>query len=335
MKRRLGRANNPIEVSALGMGCWAIGGPWSILRDEGPTPAGWGDVDDAESIRAVQAALDAGITFFDTAANYGCGHSERILGKALGDRRKDVVIATKFGHVIDEETRIMRGDDDAIVANLRRDCENSLRRLNTDVIDLYQLHAANLDPGKAVPVRELLEELVVEGKIRAYGWSTDHVDRAEVFVEGESCASIQFSLNLFNDNSEIVSLCEANDLACVNKKPLASGILTGKFTVDSTFPENDMRRAIDFKDPQWAGTLKMVDGLRDALTSGGRTLAQGALAWIWARSDRTIPIPGARSEKQVRENAGAMAHGPLTSAEFEEANRIVAEIREELAGEAD
>ena len=330
MKRRLGRADNSIEVSALGMGCWAIGGPWSILREAGPRTAGWGDVDDAESIRAVQAALDAGITFFDTAANYGCGHSEQILGKALGDRRKDVVIATKFGHRIDPETRIMHGDDDVIVEKLREDCEDSLRRLNTDYIDLYQLPAGNLDPKKAVPVRELLEELVKEGKIRAYGWSTDHLDRAEVFAEGANCASIQFSLSLVNDNPEIVSLCEANDLACVNKKPLASGILTGKFTADSTFPENDMRHAIDFKDPQWAGTLRMVDGLRDVLTSGGRTLAQGALAWVWARSDRTIPIPGARNEKQVRENAAAMAHGPLTSAEFEEANRVVASIREEL-----
>ena len=328
MKRKLGRSG--MEVSALGMGCWAIGGPWSILREDGPSAAGWGDVDDAESIRAIRAALDAGITFFDTAANYGCGHSERILGEALGDRRNDVVIATKFGHRIDPETRIMHGDDDVIVERLRQDCEDSLRRLNTDCIDLYQLHAGNLEPEKAVPVRELLEELVREGKIRAYGWSTDHLDRAEVFAEGASCASIQFSLNLFNDNPEIVSLCETKDLACVNKKPLASGILTGKFTQETTFPENDMRRVIDFKSPRFGGMLQMIDGLRDVLTSDGRTLAQGALAWIWARSDRTIPIPGARNEAQVRENAEAMVHGPLTDAESEEASRIVSEIRERL-----
>ncbi len=331
--RRLGRSG--IEVSALGMGCWAIGGPWSILHEDGPSAAGWGKVDDAESIRTIHAALDAGVTFFDTAANYGCGHSERILGKALGDRRKDVVIATKFGHIIDEETKIMRGDDDAIVANLRQDCENSLRRLGTDYIDLYQLHAGNLDPEKAVPVRELLEDLVTEGKIRAYGWSTDHVDRAEVFAESERCTSIQFSLSALNDNAEMIALCAANGLACVNKKPLASGFLTGKFTPETAFPEDDFRKQVDFKHPQFAGMLKMADALRNVLTSNGRTMAQGALAWIWARSDRTIPIPGARNEKQVRENAGAMVHGPLTPAEFEEANRIVAEIREELASETD
>jgi len=335
MKRRLGREDRGIDVSALGMGCWAIGGPWSILRENGPSPAGWGEVDDAESIRAIHAALDAGITLFDTAANYGCGHSERILGKALGDRRKDVVIATKFGHRIDPETKIMHGDDEVIVDRLRQDCEDSLRRLNTDTIDLYQLHAGTLDPEKAVPVRELLEALVKEGKIRAYGWSTDHLDRAEVFVDGPNCASIQFSLSLFTRNPGIVSLCEENDLACVNKKPLAGGILTGKFTVDSTFPENDMRHVIDFKDPRYGGLLKIVDGLRDVLSSGGRTLAQGALAWIWARSDRTIPIPGARNERQVVENAAAMVHGPMAPEEFEEANRIVASIRDELANAQD
>jgi len=328
MRRRLGRSD--IEVSALGMGCWAIGGPWSILREEGPSPAGWGAVDDAESVRAIRAALDAGITLFDTAANYGCGHSERILGKALGDRRKDVVIATKFGHRIDERTKIVRGDDDAIVTCLQEDCEDSLRRLGTDYIDVYQLHAGNLDPDKAAPVRELLEELVGEGKIRAYGWSTDHLDRAEVFAEGKHCASIQFSLNLFGGNQDIVDLCEASDLACINKKPLASGILTGKFTPDTTFPDNDFRTRLDFRDPEYAGLLRIVDGLRDVLTSGGRTLAQGALAWVWARSGRTIPIPGARNERQARENAAAMVHGPLSPAEFEEANRIVAAIREEM-----
>jgi aryl-alcohol dehydrogenase-like predicted oxidoreductase len=331
MNRQLGRSD--IEVSALGMGCWAIGGPWSIQRDDGPSPAGWGTVDDRESIRTVRAALDAGVTFFDTAANYGCGHSERILGEALGERRTSVVIATKFGHVIDERTKTMRGDDDAIVGNLRQDCENSLRRLGTETIDLYQLHAGSLDPAKAIAVRDVLEDLVSEGKIRAYGWSTDHVDRAGVFASGEHCASIQFSLSVLSDNVEMIALCEKSDVACINKKPLASGFLTGKFTPRTTFPENDMRRGIDISAPRFAEMLKLVEGLREVLRSGGRTMAQGALAWIWARSDRAIPIPGARTERQVRENAAALEQGPLGRSEFEEANAIVAAIREEAAAQ--
>jgi len=325
VKRRLGRSG--IEVSALGMGCWAIGGPWTLVHEEGSRPAGWGRVDDAESIRAVQAAVDAGITFFDTAANYGCGHSERILGRALGRHRRGVVIATKFGHRIDEVTKEVHGNDDAIVANLRQDCENSLARLGTDYIDLYQLHAGRMDPEKALAVREALEGLANEGKIRAYGWSTDLLDRARVFASGTACASIQFSLSALTDNAAMIELCCTHDLACVNKKPLASGILTGKFTSETTFPADDMRSAIDFTEPEWAATLRMVDELREVLTGGGRTMAQGALAWVWARSDRAIPIPGARNEKQARENAAAMQCGPLSPAEFEDINRIVAAVR--------
>jgi len=291
-------------------------------------------VDDAESIRTIHAAIDAGITFFDTAANYGCGHSERILGKAVKNCRGKVVIATKFGHIINEVTKIVRGDEDAICANLRHDCESSLRRLGTETIDLYQLHAGSLEPDKAPPIREILEELVKEGKIRAYGWSTDHLDRAQAFADGESCASIQFSLSAINNNADMVELCAKHDLACINKKPLASGILTGKFTPESTFPEDDMRRAFNFL-PQFSEMLKMAEELRDLLTSGGRTMAQGALAWIWARSDRSIPIPGARNEKQARENAAAMSFGPLTPSQYEEVNDLVGQMRGEFENRAE
>jgi len=320
--RRLGRTGR--DVSALGMGCWAIGGPWSSADGR---PMGWSQVDDAESIRAIQEALDMGVTFFDTAANYGCGHSERILGRALGERRKDVVIATKFGHIIDEEKRFIRGDEDRIAENLPKDCEASLNRLNTDVIDLYQLHESPLEESKALEVREALEDLVSQGKIRAYGWSTDHVDCARVFAGGEHCASIQFSLNAFTDNAEMIALTEAEGLAGINKKPLASGFLTGKFTTQTTFPDDDYRRVIDFSNERFAGMLKLANALRDALTVGGRTMVQGALGWIWARSAVTIPIPGFKTVEQVRENAGALKFGALSRKEADEISRIVSEIR--------
>src|SRR5512143_3077930 len=128
MKRTLGRSG--IEVSALGMGCWAIGGLWQWLDE----PGGWGEVDDAESIRAIHAALAQGINFFDTAANYGTGHSERILGQALAGRRHQAVIATKFGFVVDEAgKRVTRFDhDDDVIRDVRAACEASLRRLGTD-----------------------------------------------------------------------------------------------------------------------------------------------------------------------------------------------------------
>jgi len=304
--RVLGRSG--IEVSATGMGCWAIGGPW--WWSDGRA-MGWSKVDDAESIRAIHAALDMGVSFFDTAANYGCGHSERILGQAISGRRDKVVIATKFGHAIDEETKIVDDSGDALPGNIRRDCENSLRRLGTDYIDVYQLHAGSYESDRAVAVRDLLEELVVDGRIRAYGWSTDHADRARVFAQGEHCASIQFRLSVFSDNPEMRALCDEFDVGSVNKKPLSSGILTGKFTTESTFPEDDFRHRFSLKEEGMVKMLRQVDELREVLTSGGRTLAQGAIAWIWARSERAVPIPGFKTVAQVQENARAMEFGPL------------------------
>ncbi len=149
-KRTLGRSG--IEVSALGMGCWAIGGPWIFMDMQG----GWGQVDDAESIRAIHAALDHGITFFDTAANYGAGHSEMILARALKGRHDRTVIATKFGYRMDESTKIVDSYPDAVENHLRADCEASLRRLDTDIIDLYQFHINAYPAEQASAVREAL-----------------------------------------------------------------------------------------------------------------------------------------------------------------------------------
>jgi aryl-alcohol dehydrogenase-like predicted oxidoreductase len=316
--RTLGRSG--IEVSAMGMGCWAIGGPW--WWSDGRA-MGWSRVDDAESIRAIHAALDMGVNLFDTAANYGCGHSERILGQAISGRRDKVVIATKFGHVINGETKIVHDAGDALLDNIRQDCENSLRRLGTDYIDVYQLHAGSYEPEKAVAVRDLLEELVADGWIRAYGWSTDHVDRARVFAQGEHCASIQFRLSVFSDNVEMRALCDDFDLGSVNKKPLSSGILTGKFTPESTFPEDDFRHRFSLEEEGMVKMLRQVDELRDLLTSGGRTLAQGAIAWIWARSERAVPIPGFKTVAQVQENARAMEFGPLDQEQMDAVERIL------------
>ena len=167
MKRTLGRSG--IEVSALGMGCWAIGGPfWS-----GKTPLGWGQVDDEESIRAIHKALDMDVNLFDTANVYGAGHSERVLARALGNRRSQVVIATKFNAIFDETTRQVAPETTTSPDSIRKACEDSLRRLNTDYIDLYQFHDNGYPAEKAAPIRDTLERLTETGKIRAYGWSTD------------------------------------------------------------------------------------------------------------------------------------------------------------------
>ncbi len=309
----------------MGLGCWAIGGPFW----RGSDAVGWGDVDDNESIAAIHRALDLGITFFDTSNVYGTGHSERVLGQALGARRAGVVIATKFGNVFDETTRHITGAD-ATPAGIRAACEASLRRLNTDYIDLYQFHLGGYDLEGAVEVRETLERLVLAGKIRWYGWSTDSLERARLFAAGPHCTAVQHQMNVLEDNPAMVVLCEELNLVSINRGPLAMGLLTGKYTPETTLADNDVRGA---NSPSWmqyfqggrpsAVWLRKIDGIRDILTGGGRTLGQGALAWLWARSGKTVPIPGFRTVKQVEEDAGAMAFGPLKPEALREIDQIL------------
>lgn len=314
--RVLGRSG--IKVSALGMGCWAIGGPFW----RGDTPVGWGDVNDEDSKRSLERALDLGVTFFDTADVYGCGHSERIVGEVLAGLRNEVVIATKFGNVFDEQTKRITGFS-AEPAFIRNACEASLRRLNTDYVDLYQFHKGDYDLDRADEVVETLERLVEEGKIRAYGWSTDDPERARAFARGEHCAAIQQRLNIFEGSEETLALCEAENLASINRGPLAMGLLTGKFNADSTLPANDVRRDWDFRSGPQAKRLRMLEELREVLTAGGRTLAQGALGWLWARSEVTVPIPGFKTVAQVEENAGALAFGPLSDTQMADIAELV------------
>jgi aryl-alcohol dehydrogenase-like predicted oxidoreductase len=302
--RTLGRSN--LTVSALGLGCWAIGGPF--WRDD--KPVGWGAVDDQQSMAAIGRALELGINFFDTSDVYGCGHSERILGQALRGRRAGVVIATKFGNLFDESTRQITGFS-GDPAHIRQACEASLQRLQTDYIDLYQFHIGNYDLERAGEVRETLEALVVAGKIRWYGWSTDDPVRAAFFAEGEHCAAIQQRFNLFEGNREVLAICEQHNLASINRGPLAQGLLTGKFNRDSHLPADDVRSSWDFQQGEQAQRLERLAALRTMLTQDGRTLAQAALGWLWARSPAMIPIPGFKSAAQVEENGGALAWGPL------------------------
>ncbi|HWL43405.1 MAG TPA: aldo/keto reductase [Ilumatobacter sp.] len=326
--RPLGRSG--IEVSALGMGCWAIGGPWTFNGG----PAGWSEVDDDESVRAIRRAIELGVTFFDTAANYGAGRSERVLARAIAGRRDEVVIATKFGYAVDEPRRdVVHYDadenDSDVAARLRDDVLASLRRLDTDYIDLYQLHVWGLEIGRALAVREVLEQLVVEGVIRTYGWSTDRADAIETFAAGPPCAAAQQRLSVLDeDGFELLALCERRGLASIVRGPLGMGLLTGKFSPTTQFADDDQRSIATWHPgfrngrptAEWLDRLAAV---RDALTAAGHTLAQGALAWLWARSPNTIPIPGFRTVAQVEENCGALALGPLPADQMAEIDRIL------------
>lgn len=319
-QRVLGRSG--IQISALGVGCWAMGG------------ADWGgETDDQESLRSLQRAFDLGVNFFDTADAYGSGRSEQVLGQALKGKRDKAVIATKFAWLPDPVTGKQTGGNPE---SIPRACEASLKRLMTDYIDLYQFHFNDFDPAKAPAVREALEKLVQEGKIRQYGWSTDYPDRARIFAQGPNCTAIQVELNVIDDAPDILEVCDEFNLAAINRGPLAMGLLTGKFKPGDRLSSDDVRGPNApgwmkyFKagepNPEW---LKKVEALRSILTSGDRTLAQGAIAWLWARSDKNIPIPGFRNAIQLEENCKALQFGPLAKEQMDEIERILA--REEFS----
>ncbi|MFC4101400.1 aldo/keto reductase [Paenibacillus xanthanilyticus] len=327
MKRTLGKSG--LAISPLGLGCWAIGGPFTL----GGIEDGWGAVDDNESIAAIHAALEAGVNFFDTADAYGAGHSEIILGQALKGRRSEVVIATKFGYTNNPAAREVYLRHDVTPEYIRKACEHSLRRLGTDYIDLYQIHVGMLNEKETDSALLALNRLREEGLIRSYGWSTWDVGRATVMAEQQGAVAIQHALNVLQDAPDLVGLCESKGLASINNSPLAMGLLSGKFHGGSRLAPTDVRGSghewvAYFKDgkpvPEY---LDMLESVREILTSGGRSLVQGALAWIWGRSEATVPIPGFKTRQQAEELAGAVGHGPLSRAQMDEIRTLLASFR--------
>ena len=317
------RPVGPWTVPALGIGTWAIGGEW----DFGGRPAGWGAVDDDVSVAAVQAAYDGGVRFVDTADAYGCGHAERVVGRAIAPFRDDVVLATKVGLVFDEVSRTGAGDAlDA--AHIRTACEASLRRLAVDHIDLYQIHPGSADRATAEVAVAAFEELVDAGKIRSYGTSATDPEVIAAVAAGGHGVAVQQELNVFGADEPALAACDTHDLAVLARTPLAMGLLSGRYTSPEQLPAGDVRR----NTPWWTffdadrmdDWLARIDAVRDVLTSGGRTLVQGSLAYVWGRSERAIVLPGVRTPEQAKELAGALAAGPLDATQVETVQRLIA-----------
>jgi aryl-alcohol dehydrogenase-like predicted oxidoreductase len=283
-------------------------------------------VDDRESCAAIERALDLGIRFFDTASSYGAGHSEEILGTVLTNR-PDVVLATKFGNMFDASTRQALGPN-ASPAFIRESAEQSLRRLKRDRIDLLQFHLNGYPVDEAKAVFDTLDELRREGRIAAYGWSTDDPEGVEAFADREGFVAVQHNLNVLDPAVGMIALVERSGLVSINRGPLAMGLLSGKFD-HGKLPDDDVRSS----DAAWLRYFKdgsvrpefrrKLDAVRELLRSDGRTLVQGALGWIWATSPRTLPIPGFRNVAQVEENVGALAKGPLPAATMAEIGTIL------------
>jgi aryl-alcohol dehydrogenase-like predicted oxidoreductase len=313
-----------IHVSALGLGCWAIGGPWTFNGQ----PAGWGAVDDEESISAIRRALELGVTLFDTADVYGCGHSERVLGRALAGRRDEVVIVTKVGNRFDEQTRT-GGGNDVSPAYLRSACDASLRRLGTDRIDVYLIHDGIATPEDVPAVVEALEDLVAAGKLRWYGSSMSDPAIVRAMADGPHMVAVQHELNLLRGELETLDAAEELGLASLNRTPLAMGLLSGRYQPAVLPADDDVRRHAPWYDFFDEGAMERyldrIADARDELTADGRSLVQGALGWVWGRSPATLPLPGFRTVAQVEENVGAAEHGPLSAERMERLREILGE----------
>ena len=319
------------QLSAIGIGTWALGGPFTFDGRD----AGWGEVDDADSIRALHTAIDAGVTLIDTAPTYGTGHSERVIGRALAALpvtvRESVAVATKFGLRIDESRRTGGGTDVRPEA-IRAECEASLRRLGLDAVELYQLHGGAETVAAAEDVVATCEDLLAEGKISSFGTAQDDAETVAVFARSDGCVAVQTQINVFGWTAATLDAAHARGLAVLARSPLAMGMLSGKYDTTNRPKAGDVRLDTPYWDyfdtDTMPGWLHRIDAVRELLTVGGRTLVQGALGYVLALDPAIIPLPGIRSEQQARENASVLAVGPLPQAETAEITALLADSPE-------
>ena len=314
-------------VSEIGFGAWAIG-------------ASWGQVDDTAAKQALHAALDAGVTFIDTADVYGDGHSERLIAGVLQERGGEKpYVATKAGRRLPQQTVGGYSPE-----NLTEWIDRSLRNLDVDTLDLVQLHCPPTDLYYHPEVFETLDTLKANGKIRDYGVSVERVEEALKAIEFPGVVSVQIIFNIFRQRPAELFFEQARkrDIAVIARVPLASGLLSGKFRADTRFEETDHRQfnrngeAFDvgetFSGVPYDVGLKAVDRIR-ALVAGDTTMARFALRWILTFEAVTVAIPGARNPEQARSNAAAADLPPVTEKVMAELKRIYDEdIRPHVHG---
>ena len=313
--RKLG--NSDLEITALGVGAWAIGG--------GGWEFGWGDQDDTDSVAAIRAALDAGIKWIDTAAVYGLGHSEEMVAKALDGVTNKPYIFTKCERRWGSDRKIfpsLKAD------SVREECEDSLRRLKVDAIDLYQVHWPQPDEDIEEGWTEMAK-LQQEGKVRWIGVSNFNVAQLKRAVKIAPVTSLQppYSLLARDIEKEILPFVEENGIGVLVYSPMRAGLLTGKMTLERALalPADDWRsRNPDFKEPKLSRNLELVEVLRKIGDRHGRTPGEVALAWALHNPAVTAAIVGLRRADQVNGTVGAL-HFRLEEKEVSEIEQFFAQ----------
>ncbi|MBI1178596.1 aldo/keto reductase [bacterium] len=319
--RTLGHSG--LKLSTIGLGTWAMGG--------GDWKFGWGAQDDQKSIAAVRAAVEAGINWIDTAAIYGHGHSEKVVGQAIKERRNDLIIATKCG-------RVWAGESREIGKCLRRESifrevENSLTRLQIDVIDLYQIHWPEPDD-EVEEGWSAVGDLIKAGKVRFGGVCNFNLAQLKRAQAIHPITSLQppYSMLKRDIEPEIIPWCAENNVGIVAYSPMQAGLLTGRFTKEraAALPENDWRkRSPFFQEPQLSANLRVAEGLMPIADRMSIAVSQLALAWVLRLPAVTAAIAGARDPRQIQETARA-GDVELSPEVIEEIEKLLRQRESEL-----
>jgi aryl-alcohol dehydrogenase-like predicted oxidoreductase len=307
--RTFGSTN--LAVSTIGFGAWGIGGPAMA----GDIPIGWGDVDDAVSLRALQCSFERGITFYDTADFYGLGHSEELIGKAFSGKT-DVIIATKVGHRLRDDRSIAL---DYSKKHILSACEQSLRRLRRNTIDYYQLHSAkrsHLEEGECI---EAMEELQREGKIRYWGLSLNTFNpdpEADYMLQHQLGNGFQLVFNIINQKALLlIEKAASEGYGIIARMPLQFGLLTGKFTPETIFQKND-HRSFRFTPSVLKSALTELENIWPLTEKYGVSKTTLALSYCAAIPGITTIIPGIKTEAQATANTEKLVQFEKKDLEF-------------------
>lgn len=299
-----------MSISAVSLGTWALGGDW-------------GDVTEEEAKAALHHAIDRGVNFFDTADVYGGGRSERIIGQVLKERSERVYVATKFGRRDD-----FTNPENYTYEKVRQYAEDSLRNLQMDAIDLYQIHCPTTEILTQSDIFNVLEKLKKEGLIRYYGVSVETDDQGKFVLENTKASSLQVIVNLLRQKpvKEMIALAKEKNVGVLARVPLASGLLTGKYSKDSIFPENDHRNynrdgaafnvGETFGGLPFDKAIELVDQVQWIGKEHGG-LATASLKWLLQQEGITAVIPGFKSIKQVDNNLESLEAQPFSPQELE------------------